>query len=176
MLVCLGTYVLASRSDGCTMLLHDVSHEEEEHACHMRRRISERPLLPDCPARCWSPWAVQISMQHIKLLTASCGCAVGFQWMRSHKSDCAARARACVRQVFKGAHGTQEATSLCLRSLPKYSRTRRHLFIFCFATTGILRRSACTTLSARFLAKCVLLAHVKGTSSSFQPPPPPNTP
>ncbi len=45
MLVCLGTYVLASRSDGCTMLLHDVSHEEEEHACHMRRRIPERPLL-----------------------------------------------------------------------------------------------------------------------------------
>lgn len=54
-------------------------------------------------------------MHHIKLLTASCGCAVGFQRMRSHKSDCAARARACVRQVFKGAHGTQEATSLSLR-------------------------------------------------------------
>jgi hypothetical protein len=59
----------------------------------------------------------RISLQHIKLLTASCACAVDCQWMRSHKSDCALllRARACVRQVSKGAHGTQEATSVCLR-------------------------------------------------------------
>ena len=116
-------------------------------------------------------------MHHIKLLTASCGCAVGFQRMRSHKSDCAARARACVRQVFKGAHGTQEATSLSLRvgHTKIFPHTTPFIHLI-FRNNGIGRRSACKTLSARFLAKCVLLAHAKGTSSSFQPPHPPNTP
>jgi len=88
----------------------------------------------------------------------------------------AARMRACVRQVFKRAHGTQEAISPC-RSASARATTKRipHTppFIFCFAITEIWRLSACTILNPRFLANYVLLAYSKGKSSSFTPPPPP---
>jgi len=87
----------------------------------------------------------------------------------------AARMRACVRQVFKRAHGTQEAISPC-RSASARATTKRipHTppFIFCFAITEIWRLSACTILNPRFLAKLCTPCIRQGQVLLLHTPPP----